>query len=345
MEHGKKTENTDDRRLIRVNPSFLLFSVFLFDIRDSFRIVRQTLTIVDLYSLYVCPRTKQQAMKRSIVMLGLCTIAGTAFAQNQPDSIHIVLHENQNGTMRTLDTIVPVSQQHQLFQWMQANGWEVPPPPPPPGTGPGEFHHEIIIEGDSIPHGDHRVMMIHMQGDSMPPPPPGCHRVIMQNGNHPHPPVPPHPPGSKVEVSVLHKDTMIDGKKHVMIIRTEKIILPEGVTAPPPSPPGAPQPPVPPSPPQGNNKKHGPAEHQKELIVYPNPSSSVINVEFEVAANEKTTLRVVDANGKVIYTEEIVESESKHIKREINLDGQSKGAYTVEVKSDKKVIAERVILQ
>lgn len=289
-------------------------------------------------------------MKQTFFALGFCIIAGPAFTQNQPgnpqpDSIHVVLHENQNGTILTLDTIVPVSQQQSLFTWMEANGWQAPPPPPPPGH-PHSIEHVIVMEGDSgLPHGQRHVMIVKGSCDSMPQ---GAH-MRMKHPGQPgemiviHPPMPPHPPGSQVAVDVEHKDTIIDGKQHKMIVRTERIILPEGVTA-PPAPPVAPMPPTPGTPPQGD-RKPAPAEHQKQLVVFPNPSTGVINVEFDVNPREKTTLRVLDMNGKVVYTEEITMSGSKHVKREINLGAQGKGTYTVEVKSSKQVMTERVIIQ
>lgn len=294
-------------------------------------------------------------MKKTIITLGLLITVSAVFAQNQPDSIHIVVHQNVHGNERNLDTIVPISQQQALFTWMQAHGWDAPPPPPappaPPAPGaPRHFEQEIIIEGDSalVPGGNHRMIFVEIDGDSMtmPPPPSGCHmRTAGEQGKEGdvmimRAPMLPPPPGSTVEVNVQHKDTIIDGKKRTMIMRTEKIILPEGVQ-PPPAPPAPPKAPTAPQAP----KQPMPGEHQKQLVVYPNPTTSVLNVEFDVNANEKTTLRVLDANGKVVYEEAIKESESKHVKREIDLGGKSKGTYTVEVKSDKRMIAETVIVQ
>ncbi len=306
--------------------------------------------------------------KQTLLALGVC-IVGTAFAQNQPDSIHIVLHENQNGTIRVLDTIVPISQQQQLFTWMESNGWETPPAPPAPGQ-PMMFEKEIVLEGepgangermmfvtmegDSIKGGQPQMMIIRMDGDSgftppvppippMPPLPPGeCRKVIMVgDGEMPEMPegdvvfmrhpMPPPVPGSEVNVNVETKDTIINGETRKMIIKTERIILP-------------PAPPAPPTPP-ANNKTSAPANGKRDLVVYPNPTSEIITVEFDVAAKEKTTLRIIDMNGKVVYSEEIVDEQGKHINREINLSGKGKGTYTVEVKSAKKVIAEKVILQ
>jgi len=301
-------------------------------------------------------------MKNSLFLLGSCIIAGSAFAQSEPDSIHLVLHENQNGTLRTLDTIVPISQQQQLFTWMQANGWDAPPPPPPPGS-PMMMEQEIIIDGDSssaMRNGQPQMIIIRKEGEAgehampplppVPPAPPGapvppvpplppgqCKMVIMEDGRDPQGnvmvmrhPMPPPPPGG-VTMEVTEKDTVINGETRKMIIRTERIILPAN-------------PPAPPTPP-GNNKQPMPANGKRDLVVYPNPANAIINVEFDVAPKEKTTLRVVDMNGKVVYTEEITEEQGKHITREINLGGKGKGTYTVEVKSSSRVIAERVILQ
>lgn len=318
-------------------------------------------------------------MNKTLFAIGLCTI-GTLYAQqNQPDSIHIVLHENQNGNVRVLDTIVPLSQQQQLFTWMESNGWDAPPPPVP--GQPMMFEKEIVIDGEHPGAGERmmfvttegdtmypkhpQVIMIRMEGDSgmmppippMPPMPPGeCRKVVViDDGQLPEGkegdvvfmrhPMPPPVPGSQVEVNVETKDTIIDGKTRKMIVKTERIILPEGVEAPPapPMPPHGPKSPTPPAPPQ-NQKQVGTTAKQ-DLLVYPNPASEIISVEFDIAAKEKTTLRVIDMNGKVIYTEEFVDDSGKHVYREINLAGKGKGTYTVEVKSAKKVIAEKVILQ
>lgn len=285
-------------------------------------------------------------------------MGSSAFAQNERDSIHLVLHENQNGTLRTLDTIVPISEQQALFVWMNANGWDAPPPPPPIPGQPMMFEQEIVIDGDSssAPNGQ-RVIIIEMEGDAgaeampplpplppAPPLPPGapippgqCKMVIIEDGKGPEGngeimrhPMPP-PPGSDVQMTVVEKDTVINGETRKMIIRTERIILPA-------------KPPVPPTP-SGNDKKPIPAKGKRDLVFYPNPANSIITVEFDIAAKEKTTLQVIDMNGKVVYTEEIVDEQGKHITREINLSGKGKGAYTVEVKSNSKMIAERIILQ
>lgn len=307
-------------------------------------------------------------MKKTLTAIGLL-IGSVVFAQqNEPDSIRVVLHEEQNGTIRVLDTIVPIANQQQLFAWMEANGWEAPPPPPPIPAQPMMFEQEIIIGDDSAaPHaqrmmffttddstkGDHpQVIMMRVEGvpGTMPPPPPGCRMKVQSDGQGGdivilRGPEPPHAPGSMVTVDVTEKDTVIDGKTQKMIIRTERIILPEGTEAPPapPLPPQGKTPPPPPAPPQ-KKQQVGTASKQ-DLLVYPNPASTLISVEFDVAAKEKTTLRVLDMNGKVVYSEEITDDNGRHIYREINLDGKGKGTYTVEVKSAKKAVAEKVILQ
>lgn len=276
-------------------------------------------------------------MKNKLLLLGFSSIVGLpAFAQNAPDSIHIRINENNNGVVRVLDTIVAAENGPQLFMWMEAQGFQTPPPPPPPPGHPMEFETEIIIEGDSgtpPPNGQRRVMVMkHADGDSLaplPPPPPGGKMIMIEeNGSGPRQPHPPHPPRAPMEITVIEKDTVINGKPQKIITRTEKIIAPP----PPPAPPAKPGKTVPP-------------KTDNSLTVYPNPASSVITVEFDVIGKQKTTLRVVDMNGKAVYTEVIAEDQSQHLKREINLSGKGKGAYTVEIDNGTKVIAERVILQ
>lgn len=292
-------------------------------------------------------------MKKILLAIGVCT-AATAFAQNEPDSIHVVINQNKNGNLRILDTIVPIAQQQALFNWMQANGWQAPPPPPPPlppgaplppppPGAPRMIEQEIIMEGDSTtsPNGERHMINMQMNGDSMmmPPPPPGqCRMVITDDGNGPQgqggamimrtdgPPM-----GGDVTMEVTEKDTIINGETRKLIIRTERIVLP-------------PNPPAPPTPP-GNGKQPMPPNGKRDLVVYPNPTDGMITVEFDVVPKEKTSLRVTDMNGKVVYTEEITDEQGKHVTRQINLTDKGKGAFTVEVKSKSKVIAERVILQ
>ncbi|MCK6641552.1 MAG: T9SS type A sorting domain-containing protein [Bacteroidia bacterium] len=275
---------------------------------------------------------------KSIMTIAALSLSALAFAQNQPDSIHIVIHENQNGNERTLDTIVPVAQQQSLFLWMEQNGYQAPPPPPPPGAGPMTMEHVIVLEGDSSAEGERNVIVI-MNDSMMPPPPPGTHPpqrvMIMRNGpgdgSHPAPPMPPgpHPKGSQVTVDIQERDTVINGEKHKVVVKKETIILP-------------PAPPAPPVPLKAPGTK---PEMQRGLVVYPNPSDAIINVEFDVQAKQKTVLSVRDANGKTVYTERITMDQPQRVKREINLADKGKGTFVVEVNSGDKVIAEKVILK
>jgi hypothetical protein len=278
-------------------------------------------------------------MKNTIIALSISAVAGSsAYAQNQPDSIRIHINENQNGVIRVLDTIVPVANGPQLFMWMHEQGFETPPPPPP--GDPQQIEIAIAIDSTMppTPNGERRVFIMQSEGDpSMPPPPPGGKMIMV---THDGPPQgdgqrqgPPPPPGKPIEVTVIMKDTLINGKPEKMMIRTEKVILQDPLP-----------PPAPPMPPAGNGKQK-PLHSDKSVSVYPNPTKGIITVEFDVIATEKTSLRVVDMNGKVVYSEVIVEDQNKHVQREINLSGKSKGTYTVEVEGGKKVVAEQVIIK
>src|SRR5574337_1594987 len=129
-------------------------------------------------------------MKTKIAIAAVLALAGgKLFAQTQanlPDSIRIHVVENKNGNLLDIDTIVPLSQQQELFSWLHDQGIEVPPPPPPGDSNLVIRMEKMEIDNDSMTPVNAR----RMHGPPAAPVPP-------------LPPLPPMPPDSLGHVRVV----------------------------------------------------------------------------------------------------------------------------------------------
>jgi hypothetical protein len=70
-----------------------------------------------------------------------------------------------------------------------------------------------------------------------------------------------------------------------------------------------------------------------DLIVYPNPASSTVNVVFENKKNQPVSLTVYDLMGKVVLNREAQMVNSGNQQIQINVDNFADGLYFVEVKA------------
>ena len=73
-------------------------------------------------------------------------------------------------------------------------------------------------------------------------------------------------------------------------------------------------------------------ENQTRINVFPNPTASIVNVEFLEIINEKLEIILFDSTGKIIYSNKI-DSNMKSF--EINMTNLSVGTYFIEVVSTK----------
>ncbi len=81
------------------------------------------------------------------------------------------------------------------------------------------------------------------------------------------------------------------------------------------------------------------------MIVFPNPSSSIINVEYDQSkATSDLFLIISDIDGKVIYSETKKAFKGKYNK-DFDLGKASKGNYYVEIKSNNRRIVKKVVIQ
>lgn len=76
--------------------------------------------------------------------------------------------------------------------------------------------------------------------------------------------------------------------------------------------------------------------------LYPNPTISRFNVTFQAEALP-TVVRLMDAAGRVIYTEEINKFDG-YYNKELSLSGQTPGTYFLTVQQNDKVLSKKVVL-
>lgn len=86
-------------------------------------------------------------------------------------------------------------------------------------------------------------------------------------------------------------------------------------------------------------------KNEAGLLIYPNPSGAVFNVEY-LNANEgdKITLKVINLLGSAIYREVVSGVKGKYTKI-IDLSGLSKGTYFVSLQNRESITTRKIIVQ
>jgi len=80
------------------------------------------------------------------------------------------------------------------------------------------------------------------------------------------------------------------------------------------------------------------------FIVYPNPVSTDLNIEFNIMGNVNADLRIVNILGEVMYSEKI-DNTSLTYSNTFDFTKFSNGIYFVKLKVDNKLITHKVIVQ
>lgn len=78
--------------------------------------------------------------------------------------------------------------------------------------------------------------------------------------------------------------------------------------------------------------------------VYPNPSNSIFNLEFQLQHNSETTVRVLNTLGQIVFEQEVSQAENVQ-NIPIDLNGFAKGIYTLELVWDENSIQKSLILK
>jgi hypothetical protein len=298
----------------------------------SLTLFTMSLTGYPFESLYVCCRgtKKNKTMKLKTFLIGAGLLLGmiTETIAQAPahDSIRVRIVKEENGVLTDIDTTVAAAQHDQLMTWLSSQGVDVPPPPPHmEGDTVRMMKHVLVIEmEDSIGGGE--FMRVPMPppapGEPLPPPPPGA--VMMR--------VPAPPPGHEGEMMIVICDSTMKGKTEC-----RKIIVNEKA-------PGAVK--VRSGAPGSAKRTAAPKNEMKanELVIYPNPSKGQFTLEINIPGKEKAELIISDINGKIVHSEQIMESNEK-LTKEIDLSKYGKGMYSIRLNKGGKVIIENVVVE
>ena len=80
------------------------------------------------------------------------------------------------------------------------------------------------------------------------------------------------------------------------------------------------------------------------MVAYPNPTHELLNVEFTSENNENAIIRLVDAAGRVVYSDSIDATEGAN-SAAINVSSFAKGVYLLQLESSNHLEKIRVIVE
>ena len=82
----------------------------------------------------------------------------------------------------------------------------------------------------------------------------------------------------------------------------------------------------------------------KNLDVYPNPSRDIFNIRFVSDKVQDLSVRVVNIMGEVVYQEQANQFIGEYTKQ-IDLAGNSKGVYFLEITTEQYLVNRKIIIQ
>ena len=85
-------------------------------------------------------------------------------------------------------------------------------------------------------------------------------------------------------------------------------------------------------------------EDQKNVIIYPNPSREIFNIEFTSLSRQNLEIRIINSFGEIVYLENL-ENYKGDYNKAINLKYFSKALYFLEIITDDDVVNKKLILQ
>lgn len=85
------------------------------------------------------------------------------------------------------------------------------------------------------------------------------------------------------------------------------------------------------------------ADFLQEIDIFPNPAEDILKIRF--TANKKDTkLRIVDTNGKEIYSKNLNKFDGE-FEEEISLKNAARGTLILSIEQGKKIFTEKIILK
>ncbi|MEO1260297.1 MAG: PDZ domain-containing protein [Bacteroidota bacterium] len=81
----------------------------------------------------------------------------------------------------------------------------------------------------------------------------------------------------------------------------------------------------------------------EELAIFPNPTVSMFNLQFELPETGKTAIRVFNSSGQIIYTEDL-NNFSGYYNGKIDLGGQPAGTYFVMIQQSEFSVSKKLIV-
>ncbi len=79
------------------------------------------------------------------------------------------------------------------------------------------------------------------------------------------------------------------------------------------------------------------------LVIYPNPASEELNVEFQNTTGNAAEIELVSNDGKVVFSSKAKENSS--FSEKIDVSNFSEGVYFIRIKSDSGLVVEKIILK
>ncbi len=78
------------------------------------------------------------------------------------------------------------------------------------------------------------------------------------------------------------------------------------------------------------------------LQIYPNPSNGNISLDYAFINNQNSTIKIIDAVGKVIYSD-VLEMNQQH--KEISLTNIENGIYFIQFENNSQIATRKIIIQ
>ena len=82
-------------------------------------------------------------------------------------------------------------------------------------------------------------------------------------------------------------------------------------------------------------------DNDLEMSFFPNPTKEILYINFGKLTNQKSTIKIIDINGKLVYSTVI---ENPSIIEKINVSKFSKGLYLVNVTSGNKEVTKKIVM-